>query len=294
MCSHARIWRSAFTLIELLLSISIIGVLIALLLPAVQSAREAVRRTQCGNNLRQIALAFQLHHDQLNLFPSGGWDWWSTPTYVNGLPATGEQQQAGWGFQILPYLEAGNTWRGGQATTDVDRIRVAIGAPNNVFFCPTRRLPQTVAFSDPGYLDGIAVTCALCDYAAGNWEETGVVRYRYPIRVAEITDGASNTLLVAEKRLNLSLLGQRQKDDDIGYTSGFDPDVIRRTTRPPAPDYRAAQGDGDIRFGSSHVGRMNSVLADGSVHMISYSIDPVIFGYLGSRGDGQVANAADF
>src|SRR5579864_7136790 len=113
------------------------------------------------------------------------------------------------------------------------RIRVAVGTPNKLFFCPSRRPPQTVAFSDTGYLDGTSVTTALCDYAASNWEETGVVLYRYPTRLADITDGTSNTLLVGDKRLNLAHLGQRQADDDTGYTTGFDADVIRRTDLPP-------------------------------------------------------------
>jgi prepilin-type N-terminal cleavage/methylation domain-containing protein len=173
---HRRIWHQGFTLVELLVSIAIIGILVALFLPAVQTAREAGRRAQCANNLRQLAVAFQLHNDAARFLPGGGWDWWATPTYINGQPVVGEQQQAGWGFQILPYLEAASVWRGGQAANDLDRIRVAVGTTHSVYFCPTRRRPQTVAFNDPSYLNGTPVDCALCDYAASNWEETGVVR----------------------------------------------------------------------------------------------------------------------
>jgi prepilin-type N-terminal cleavage/methylation domain-containing protein len=286
--------RRGFTLIELLVVIAIIGVLIGLLLPAVQKVREAAARASCQNNLHQIGLAFQMHHDALGYFPTGGWDWWSTPTYVNGQPLVGEPQQAGWGFQILPYVEAANTWRGGQATDDLDRIRVAVGTPNKLFFCPSRRGEMTVTFQDTGYFDDLPVITALCDYAASNFEETGVVLYRYPTRIADVTDGTSNTLLVGDKRLNRAHLGQPQDDDDTGYASGFDADVIRYTDRPPAPDYSAPTGDGDMRFGSSHTGVFDVVFVDGSVHALPYSINPMAFAYLGNKSDGQVINADGF
>jgi prepilin-type processing-associated H-X9-DG protein len=245
--------------------------------------------------LRQIGLAFHNLHDQLESFPTGGWDWWSTPAYDSGRPLAGEFQKAGWGFQILPYVEAENVWKGGGPDAgDLDRIRVAVGTPNRVFFCPTRRRPQTVLFSDPGYLDGTPVTTALCDYAASNYEETGVLRYRYPTRLADITDGTSNTLLAGDKRLNLRFLGRTQPDDDTGYATGFANDVIRRTDRPPAPDYQAETGDGDWRFGSSHPGRFNALFADGSVRALSYTIDPTVFSFLGNKNDGQTYSGNEF
>ncbi len=286
---HRTAGRRAFTLIELLVVIAIIGMLIGLLLPAVQKVRESAARIQCINNLKQIGLAFQNHHSAFGNFPSGGWYSYTAPTYSGGQPLTGRWQQAGWGFQILPYIEAENTWRGGNATTDVQRDLVAIGTTNPLFFCPSRRSPQTVTYGDNYVppLTGGKITHALCDYAAANNEGTGAVRQFDPVRISEITDGTSNTLLVGEKRMNRALLGTKQTDDNQGYSTGFNFDTIRKTTRPPLSDYSAPTGDGAGLFGSSHTGVVNFVLADGSVHTIPYSISPTVFKYLGQKDDGQ-------
>jgi prepilin-type N-terminal cleavage/methylation domain-containing protein/prepilin-type processing-associated H-X9-DG protein len=288
-CNHRySAWpRYGFSLVELLVVIGIFGTLIGLLLPAVQKIRETANRLTCQNNLRQIGLAFQHHHDQHRFFPSGGWEWWTPPAYQNGQPLVGAQQSAGWGFQILPFLEATDVWKAGAAT--------AIGTPNKVFFCPSRRAPQTITYSDQYLppLTGGDLTHALCDYAASNWEGTGVVQQFRPTRFAEITDGTSNTLLIGDKRLGLRDLGDNQPDDNEGYTAGWDEDTIRRTDRAPAPDHRGPK-TGEKRFGSSHPNGINAVFADGSVHSLSFSIDRIVFSYLGNKSDGQLISSSDY
>jgi prepilin-type N-terminal cleavage/methylation domain-containing protein/prepilin-type processing-associated H-X9-DG protein len=290
----ARWRRGGYTLIELLVVIAIIAVLIGLLLPAVQKVREAAARIQCSNNLKQIGLAFHNHHSTHNYFPTGGWNWNSVPTYVGGQPVIGAPQNAGWGFQVLPFLEADNVWRGGQASNDLGRVLVAVGATQKAYYCPSRRAPQTVTFSDNGYLGGMSVTHALCDYAASNLDGTGVVRQYKPVSSGEITDGLSNTLMVSEKRLNRLHLGQPQSNDYIGYTAGWENDVVRSTDEAPRPDYSGDDDGRDDLFGSSHPDRFNAVFADGSVRGISYSINPTVFSYLGNISDGQVISGSDF
>ena len=134
---------SGFTLVELLVVIAIIGILVALLLPAVQAAREAARRTQCLNHLKQLGLAMLEAHDSQNAFPSGGWGFGYTgdPDRGNGI-----DQPGGWSYQILPFMEEQNVYDMGQ---DGQRERVTApqrqGAfdrdqvPVDQFVCPSRR-----------------------------------------------------------------------------------------------------------------------------------------------------------
>ena len=132
--------RGGFTLIELLVVIAIIAVLIALLLPAVQQAREAARMTQCKNQLKQLGLAAHNHNDVYGFFPAGGSSWNYAPDFTASMaPEVEARQRAGWGYQILPYIEQGNLWSGaGQSTVANAQIKI-ISAVIPGMFCPSRR-----------------------------------------------------------------------------------------------------------------------------------------------------------
>lgn len=152
---------SGFTLVELLVVIAIIGVLVALLLPAIQAAREAGRRTQCGNQMRQMCLALQNHESSLKIFPSGGIDPWpSIEDYAaGGKPFTAPKQGLSWAFQLLPYLEQN------AVHNLVDSAQLP-RTPVELYFCPSRRPPtqnpNSIQADGAGNLQGRW----LMDYAA--------------------------------------------------------------------------------------------------------------------------------
>jgi type II secretory pathway pseudopilin PulG len=297
------------TLVELLVVIAIVGGLIALLLPAVQAARGSARTMACRNHVRQIGLAFQSHLSALRIFPTGGNEYWTPPTFTGGAPLTGEKQDAGWAFQILPYVEGESAWRPAGAT-DSERQIAALAATHSLYFCPARRGPQTVTYVDeeyPGDLAGKPLVHGLIDYAGSNMDETpagsppgtgllvqaGADRTAKARKPGDVTDGLSKTFAVADKRLNLVLLGQWQPDDNEGYCAGWDEDTMRRTDVPPEKDF-SGDGTGGERFGSSHPASINAAFADGSARAISFDIDPQVFKCLGDIRDGRAVSSDDF
>jgi prepilin-type N-terminal cleavage/methylation domain-containing protein len=304
--------KKAFTLVELLVVIAIIGILVSLLLPAVQAARESGRRTQCANHLKQLALACQNHHDAYKVLPSaGGPDWNAHMTYQNGAPAIAPEQHGGWGFQILPFMEQQAVWEGGGKTTDIDRSVFAIGFPIPTLFCPSRRPPEAPSggdwyskFPSPNPHAGVSSPHAKNDYAAGSIDSaTGfaqgigpIVRtwssdtQRTPaIGLAQVTDGLSNTLILGEKAFNRVGLGAWLPNDNEGYTAGWNHDTSRHTQTAPIADY-SDSNTGNLRgdnFGSSHPGIVQIALCDGSVRPVTLNVDLTTWQRLGHRGDGQ-------
>ncbi|HEX5103885.1 MAG TPA: DUF1559 domain-containing protein [Pirellulaceae bacterium] len=309
-CQFPR--RRGFTLIELLVVIAIIGILIALLLPAVQAAREAGRRMQCQNHLKQIGLAFHNHHDVLKHYPTGGWGW----NWV-GDPDLGfaQKQPGGWTFNILPYIEGKTIYdmgRGQPGPTKQAQLAAMVGTPIKYYYCPSRRQPAIYPItvlpvnSDPvtrGAKLDYAVNCGDQDRNewAGdappnmepptNYTFTGIVFCCSTIEMTQVIDGTSNTIMVGEKYLNpLNYANGVDAADNENLYVGFDNDNARSTHAnyfPPRPD---TVGLTLHIFGSAHPGTFNVVLCDGSVRGLSYRIGPVPYQRLGNRLDGQPVN----
>jgi prepilin-type N-terminal cleavage/methylation domain-containing protein len=135
--------RRGFTLIELLVVIAIIGLLLALLLPAIQRVREASNRMRCQSNLNQIAIAFHNHQNDYRVLPTGGFDASSPRIFVGGQPAGPPWQSWGWGYQILPYLEYGT-----QHAAPPGQEHNIRGLAVSVYVCPSRRRPGTLTMNN--------------------------------------------------------------------------------------------------------------------------------------------------
>ena len=304
-----------FTLVELLVVIAIIGVLVALLLPAVQAARESARRMQCQNHLKQIGLAFHNHHDTFNHLPTGGWgwDWVGDPDL-----GFGEGQTGGWTYNILPFIEQKNLREIGMGTAgplkpaELTRL---VGVPIKFFHCPSRRPAQLYPVTIQAKNAAPITRGAKLDYSVncGDQREnelsggsateavptkfTGIAYTKSRVRMAQITDGTSNTIMVGEKYLSPQnyYTGTDAADNENLYV-GFDNDNARCSSDfvstgnnsrfPPRQDSKNQIAGLQI-YGSAHSSGFNVVLCDGSVRIITYGIDKAQYKRLGNIGDGE-------
>jgi prepilin-type N-terminal cleavage/methylation domain-containing protein/prepilin-type processing-associated H-X9-DG protein len=322
-----------FTLVELLVVITIIGILIALLLPAVQAAREAARRTQCGNHLKQLGLGAVTHESAHGFLPGGGWGWgWL------GDPDRGFDylQPGGWLYSVLPYIEQQtlhDMGRGGDREGGRLRAETAV----STFHCPSRRpaipypfvhsvdfananRPTVIGRSDYAGSFGDAPGISCMPYGptslseadtkpVGDWSDrngcgydfgkkaTGVIMLRGNCRFSAITDGTSNTYFAGERNINPdNYLNGRSDDDDQGWPMGFDYDYNRGTNNSAEfqPRQDTPGGIYPMAFGSAHSGTLNMVFCDGSVRAISYTITGETHRRLGRRDDGLLIDGREF
>ncbi|MCH7726322.1 MAG: DUF1559 domain-containing protein [Planctomycetes bacterium] len=320
---NTRRRRSAFTLVELLVVIAIIGLLTSLLLPAVQSAREAARRTKCNNNLKNIGLALLQHHDTYNNFPP--------------LTIGTTQRSFSWRVYILPYIEKGNLYetlrqngwlinpQGRLNGWDADQANAQIatfapwltisglsGGDNNynvdTYRCASSLLSETddgeygtadycgnMGNGFSGCVKGKLQNGVLC--AANDKFET------FHVRMKDIRDGSAYSIAVGE-------IAESKNVSDTLNTTGFYPvwaggndsaagcatmmgnaGRFLGGTLPGGRTFNINLAIGvdesDLTFGSKHPGGCNVVMADASVHFIPNTTRDVILFRLGNRKDGQ-------
>jgi len=295
--------RNAFTLVELLVVIAIIGVLVALLLPAVQAAREAARRMSCTNNLKQIGLALHMYHDVHKQLPAGwrGYDPSNGEPFWFGLP--------GWAWSpgILPYLEQSNV------EDNLVRYDLPITDPVNatvrklelgVFRCPSDIGKDTFSLKGGGPSVGPGVSFPM-EMATGNYigvfgtrdfhfvcnpsspdfngcEGNGVFYLNRQHRFADITDGLSNTLIVGERSSKLA------PSTWVGVVTGGQHAVARVAgVGAYAPNSEDTPAHYFHNFSSFHPAGTNFLAGDGSVKLITETIDLQTYCALCTRDGGE-------
>jgi prepilin-type processing-associated H-X9-DG protein len=284
------------TLIELLVVIAVVGMLAALLWPAVQKAREAARRTQCQNNLKQIALALHAYHDRSRSFPPSTVVNWNTPEPTGWWS---------WIVRILPDLEERALYDQFDLRDDVwtnsTRYKPYTSRRLAVLLCPSDPNSQLVYQSgaESSYDEAFALTNYLG--CRGSTRQPADAEGKYPekmpgngvfpdvnqiVRLSHVTDGTSRTILVGERPADPEAYwgwwaaGRGVDDRGLGDYLLDASEGLREGD--PA-------GDADLlHFWSAHPRGAHFAMCDGSVRFLTYAIDPSTFSSLGSRQGGEI------
>jgi prepilin-type N-terminal cleavage/methylation domain-containing protein/prepilin-type processing-associated H-X9-DG protein len=302
--------RRGFTLIELLVVIAIIGILIALLLPAVQKIREAAARTQCSNNLKQWGLAAHNYENATGRLPPG----------IN--KNNPDPRRFNWIVALLPYIEQDNV----QKRWDFINFNNNVLAPNGtrggfntpislfvkIQTCPSDAMPNPPVdnIQNPPDVWALTTYCASAgtiSYPNGSQTRDGIFWTNHTgLRITDISDGTSNTLLFGERYHGDPVYDSDPYLNDKlffwawAYYSSNAGDVLFGTSGPinwklPANFASLPNGQKNLLIaqrrsnaGSGHTGGANFTFGDGSVHFISQSISPVTFNGLGTRAGGEV------
>lgn len=301
--------RQGLTLVELLVVITIIGVLVALLLPAVQAVREASRRNSCSHNLRQIGLAVHTYHDARKAFP----------------PARITYSYLGWPVFLLPYIEQAPLFGQFDLTKPcVKQPAKAMQTAVATYVCPSRRTVgmqsvqfdpatgQTGACGDYANVDGFSFSTYRYVDANGRPLSDGMIvvaggspvvtpapnllalpptTWRSFTQYRDVTDGLGQTLMIGEKHVRLVNLGNETTSGDGPQFGGYANDIMRIAGNA----YRLADGPTDtvagnelMVFGSAHPGAVMFVWGDGSVRALQPSIDSTTLARLTTRAAGTV------
>lgn len=325
--------RAAFTIVELLVVIGIIGILIALLLPAVQATRETARRFQCTNNLKQLGLGVLQHVDAQQQYPAGGWGWSWVGDADRGY---GQRQTGGWFYNILSYIEENDLRmlpQDGDQYTITAKQKAGANSmtktPLSIANCPSRR--PSILFAKPYEGTFVAFNAAdneaddnvaaRGDYAANSgdhpfdeffpgpktlaegdnkfypWHDgrllSGVSFERSEVKPDQVRDGTTYTLMLGEKYLNADHYASGLENYDNESVYTGFNNDNFRSASAPPLQDRHGLSD-PLLFGGSHVGICNFTFCDGSVRSISYAVNPTVFSNLGNRSDGQIIDENAF
>ena len=311
--------RRAFTLVELLVVIAIIAMLVTLLLPAVQAAREAARRSQCLNGLRQLALGALNCDSAIGHLPAGGWGWkWVGDKDLG----SGRDQPGGFIFAMLPYIEeasfydgAGDGDRLGMSDKQKAGAMLCVESPISIINCPSRR--ESRAFPTSWFGGNYVANNALGADVAGRTDYagnggvfslshsagpasiqagldskdtnqgklfSGVVYERSELSLKRILDGTSKTYFVGEKYLDAQhyTTGGDPADNET-WCTGWNNDNYRIALHPPIRDRPGLRDT--TRFGSAHAEGFQVAYCDGSGKMVNYNVDLPVHQAAAHRAD---------